>query len=67
MKGDLSTDLYKYLRKRIQERRTVFSTILNFLKNPSNKSALGSSLDMIQIKAEIKLLIARLSIKEGLQ
>ena len=30
-------DLYKSLRKRIEERRTVYSALLNFLKNPNKK------------------------------
>ena len=31
-------DLYKSLRKRIEERRTVYSALLNFLKNPNKES-----------------------------
>ena len=31
----LAKDLYKSLRKRIEERRTVYSPLQNFLRNPN--------------------------------
>lgn len=57
---DLSRDLYKALLKRIQERRTISSTVLNFLKNPDIKSDFDKHLDITSIKFEIKQLILRL-------
>ena len=33
--NSLAKDLYKSRPKRIVERRTVYSTLLNFLKNPN--------------------------------
>lgn len=57
----LSTCLYRSLRKRIDERRNVYSTLLNFLKNPNNKSEFDNNLDMVVIKTELKQLILRCS------
>ena len=34
----LAKDLYKLLHRRIEERRTVYSFLLNFLKNPNKES-----------------------------
>ena len=33
----LAKDLYKSLRKRIEERKTIYSPPLNFLKNPNKE------------------------------
>ena len=52
---DFAKDLYKSLRNRVEERRTVYSPLLNFLKNPYKKS----DLDTDSIKSELKALILR--------
>lgn len=62
---DLSKDLNRSLRKRIEERRTVYATLSNFLKNPNKKSDFDNQLDMILIKTELKLLILRFAKNHG--
>lgn len=56
---ELSKDLYNSLSNRIQERRTMYSTLSNFLKNPNKISDFDNKLDMVLLKKEIKLLISR--------
>ena len=41
----LAKDLYKLLRKIIEERRTVYSSLLNFLKNPNKESDFDKNLN----------------------
>ena len=53
----LPKDLYKSLRKRIEERRAVYSPLLNFLKNPNKESDFDKDLDTTLIKPELKTLI----------
>ena len=48
----LAKDLYKSLRKRIEER-------LYFLKNPNKESDVDKNLDTTLIKSELKALILR--------
>ena len=55
----LADRVYKSLYKRIEERRTVYSTLLNFLKNPNKKSDFGKDLHTTLIKSELKALILR--------
>ena len=55
----LKKDLYKSLRKSIEERRTVYSPLLNFLKNPNKESDFDKDLDTTSIKSELKALILR--------
>ena len=52
-----SKDLYKSLCKRIEGRWTVYSFLLNFLKNPNKESEFGKGLDTTLIKSELKALI----------
>lgn len=59
IKCGFGKDLYRSLRKRIEERRTAYSTLSNFLKNPNKKSDFDNNLDMILIKSELKVLILR--------
>ena len=54
----LGKDLYKSLRKRIEERRTVYSPLLNFLKIQI-KINLDSDLNTTLIKSDLKALILR--------
>ena len=54
----LAKDLYKSLRERIEERRTVYSPPLNFLQIDSD---FDKDLDTILIKSELKALIPRLA------
>ncbi|KAI8130534.1 hypothetical protein CVS40_0250 [Lucilia cuprina] len=53
----LSDELIKSLLKRIKERRTIYSTLLNFLKNPKLNSEFDNSTDLFVIKNELKKLI----------
>ena len=53
----IAKDLSKSLRKSIEERRTVYSPLLNFLKNASKES----DFDMTIIKSELKLLTLSLA------
>ena len=46
----LAKDLYKSLRKRIKERRVVYSPLLNFLKNPKKSLILIKNWIPLQIK-----------------
>ena len=55
----LANDLYKSLRKRIEERRTVYSALLNFLRNPNKESDFDNDLDKTIIKSRSKSLILR--------
>lgn len=59
IKCPLSEELYKSLRKRIQERRTIYSTVINFLKNPSLKSEFDEDVSFHRIKKEIIDLVSR--------
>ena len=52
-------DLYKSLRKRIEERRSVYSSLLNFLKNPNKETDFDKNLDTTLIKSKLKALILR--------
>ena len=53
----LPKNLFKSLRKRIKERRIVYSPLLNFLKNSNKGSDFDKDLDMTLIKSELKALI----------
>ena len=50
-------DLYKSLGKRIEARGTVYSSPLNFLKNPNNESDFDKDLDTTLIEFKLKVLI----------
>ena len=56
----LAKDLYKSLRKRIEERSTVYSPLLNFLENPNKESDFDKDLNTTLIKSELKALSLRL-------
>ena len=43
----LAKDLYKSLRKRIEERRIVYLPLQNFLKNPKNECDFDKDMDTI--------------------
>ena len=45
-------DLYQSLRKSREERRTVYSPLLNFLKNPNKESEFDNNLDMTITKSK---------------
>lgn len=60
MNCNLSKEIHKSLSKRIQERRTVYSTLLNFLTNPSMMSEFDKTRNMYVIKMEIISLVTRL-------
>ena len=62
---NLAKDLYKSLRKKIEERRTVYTPQLNFLKNPNKECEFDKDLDVTLIKSELKALI--LSFAKGLE
>ena len=49
----------KSLRKRTDERKTVYSPLLNFLKNPNKEPDFDKDLDTILKKSELKALILR--------
>ena len=53
----LAKDLYKTPRKRIEERRIVYSHLQNFLKNQYKESDFDKDLDVTLIKFELKALI----------
>lgn len=53
----LSHNLINSLKNRIKERRTLYSTLLNFLKNPKLKSEFDNNFDMFVLKHELKELI----------
>lgn len=55
----LSDELNESLQKRIKERRTIYSTLLNFLKNPNLKSKMDEDFEMFLIKNEITNLMSR--------
>ncbi|XP_037823818.1 uncharacterized protein LOC119612145 [Lucilia sericata] len=65
MKCDMGDDLCISLRKRIDERRSVYSTILNFLQNPNINSIFDQNVDITKIKYEIKKLNLRLNQDEN--
>ncbi|KAI8125127.1 hypothetical protein CVS40_4618 [Lucilia cuprina] len=65
MKCDMGDDLYISLRKRIVERRSVYSTILNFLQNPNINSIFDQNVDITEIKYEMKKLNLRLNHDEN--
>ena len=50
----LAKDLYKSLCKRVEERGTVYSTLLNVCKNPNKESDFNKDLDTTLIKSELK-------------
>ena len=50
----LAKDFYKSLRKRPAVRRTMYSPLLNFLKNPNKEPDFDKDLDTILIKAELE-------------
>ena len=52
----LAKDLYKTLRKRIEERRNVYLPPLNFLINPNKEFDIDKDLDMTLIKSKLKIL-----------
>ena len=52
----LATDLYKSLRKTIEDRTTVYSSLLNFLKNPNKESDFDKDLHTTLIKSELNVL-----------
>ena len=58
----LAKDLYKSLRKRIENRSIVHSSLLNFLKNPNDSD---KDLDTSLIKSELKAL--KLRFAKGLE
>ena len=47
-------NLYKSLCKIIEERRTSYSLLLNFLKNPNKETDFDKDLDLTLIKSELK-------------
>ena len=53
----LAKDLYKSLRKRIKKRKTMYSPLLNFLKDPNKESDFDKDLDTTLRKSELKALI----------
>ena len=53
----LAKDFYKSLCKIIEERRTVYSPLLNFLKNPNKESDFDKDLNSTLIKSELMALI----------
>ena len=53
----LAKYLYKSLRYKIDERRTVYSSLLNIIKNPYKWSDIDKDLDTTLIKSELKALI----------
>ena len=48
----LVKDLFEPLRKGIEERITLYSLALNFLKNPNKKSDFDKDLDTTLMKSE---------------
>ena len=57
--SSLAKDFYKSLRKRIEEKRTVYSPLINFPKNPNKESDFDKDLDTTLIKSELKALSLR--------
>ena len=53
----LAKDWYKSLRTRLEGRRTVYSPLLNFRKNPNKESDFDKDLYTILIKSELATLI----------
>ena len=50
----LTKDFYKSLCKRIEERRIVHTTLLNFFKNSNKASDFGKGMNATLIKFELK-------------
>ena len=50
--SSLVKDLYKSPRKRIEERLTMYSSLLNFFKSPNKESDVDKDLDTNLIKSE---------------
>ena len=53
----VAKDFYKLLSKRIDACITVYSTLLNFFKNPNKESDFDEDVDTILIKFELKVFI----------